>query len=248
MEDQKQHWADLAKFGQVASVIDPNDTLGFKNRYIVDLRNSVFKKNLLLNKGVVVDLGCGTGNLSKLLANDTIKVIGIDISFDLLKFAVFQNNPKWTMFIQYDGNHLPLKNNSVNYVTTYVVLNHVKENNHLVELLKEIHRILADDGKLICIEQIRKFSKYIPEDFKHQRSETDFRNLFLQSGFKVEEMKFLRHGKFPLIYIIRLGLIPVKFFSIIAKIDKFFASIFNKPTFSYIDTLFVLIKSQKSNG
>jgi ubiquinone/menaquinone biosynthesis C-methylase UbiE len=243
MIDQKQYWTEIAKYGPMASVIDPNDTVGHKNKYIVSIRDQAILNILPTDKKIsLLDFGCGSGNLSKSLSGRCRKLVGMDISFELLKFAVQQNDPSMASFLQYDGKTIPLQNNLFDYAVTYVVLNHIIDDNHLTSALKEIHRVLSPQGKMICIEQTRKAGQLTDDDLKNQRSVEQFTKIFNLSGFHLEKVEFIRWARFPLVYAIRYGLIAAKHFETVAKLDKWYSSIFNKPRYSYVDTLFILRK------
>lgn len=245
MIDQKQHWANNAKLGPLASVIDPRDTLGWKNSYIAAIRDEAILNILSKDKSLkILDFGCGSGNLSKAIASTSFRIIGIDISFDLLKLATQQNNLQESSFLQYDGTTIPLKNQMIDYATTYVVLNHIIDDQRLSGALKEIHRVLGPHGKLICIEQTRKVGQLTDNGLKNQRSVEQFRSVFNLAGFRIEKIEFIRRARFPLIYAIRYGLISRNFFKSVAKLDKLYSSIFNKPRWSYVDTLFILSKER----
>lgn len=243
MLDQKKYWEDSAKFGPVASVIDPRDTLGFKNKYIIFVRDQAILSVLPKDKRLsILDFGCGSGNLTKALASDVRRVVGVDISFDLLRLAKEQNDPQVSSFLQFDGHSVPLKDQRFDLALTYVVLNHIVNDDHLIKVLKEIHRVLAPQGKLVCIEQTRKTGALTDNELKNQRSLDQFEKAFNQAGFRVEKREFIRRARFPFIFPIRWGWIDPKHFGLIAKWDKVYASIFNKPRCSYVDTFFVLSK------
>lgn len=60
----------------------------------------------------LLDLGCGTGMLSTMLANKMFRVYGLDISFDSLK--VLQQKQASLPLIRADAEHIPLADNSLN--------------------------------------------------------------------------------------------------------------------------------------
>lgn len=243
MVDQKKHWDNSAKLGNLASVIDPNDTKGFKNQYIAYLRDEAIRSVLPHQKILVMDFGCGSGNLCQTFASGECYMVGIDISFNLLKLAVQQNDPDRTAFIQYDGTVPPFKDGCFDYIITYGVLIHIVDNGQLTEILKKLKDLLKKDGKCVFIEQTRRFSTHTQNNFKYQRNVSEMAGLFHDAGLNTEKIEHLRRARFPLIYLIRYGLIPARYFKQVAKLDGFFARCFNKPVFSYVDTMFVLKKS-----
>lgn len=243
MEKQKKHWAEVAKLGAFAAVVDPNDKQGFKNRYIVGIRDNALLEFLPDGPIELLDFGCGTGNLSKSFASQQRRVTGIDISRELLDIAIDQNDPSFSRFLLYDGGELPLEPDSFHVATTYVVLNHITDDDELESALKNLHRVIKGAGRLICIEQTRRKSKLTYNGIKRQRSVRDFTDIFRRSGFQVDRIEHLRKGRFIGTYLVRYGLIPPRYYSSVAKVDRFFADLFPAPNFSYVDTLFVLKKS-----
>lgn len=248
MKDQREHWAQTAKFGALASVIDPNDTQGLKNLYIAQLRDQVLVRALPKSDFALLDFGCGSGNLSKSLASDKRKVTGIDISPELLDLAIQQNDPSCCEFVLYDGGDLPLDNQSFDYVATYVVLNHIVDDKQLCKTLRNIGKTLKDDGRALFIEQTRKTTKITYGGIKKQRSVADFADIFENSGFSVEQVAYVRKARFLPIYLIRYGLVPKRLFPFFANLDRWFANKFSSPRFSYVDTLFVLKKNGIQGG
>ena len=248
MEDQKEHWAQTAKFGALASVIDPNDTKGLKNLYIAQLRDHVFVRNLPTREIELLDFGCGSGNLSKSLASESRRITGIDISAELLNLAIQQNDSSFCKFVLYDGAEIPFESQSFDYVATYVVLNHIVDDGQLTETLRNVSRVLKDDGRALFIEQTRRKEKTTADGIKKQRSVADFTNIFDHAGFTVERIEHLRKARFLPIYLIRYGLIPKGFFPFIARLDRCFTRLFSSPITSYVDTLFVLKKHGIEGG
>ncbi len=248
MKDQKDHWAQTAKFGALASVIDPNDTKGLKNLYIAQLRDQVFVRNLPQSDFTLLDFGCGSGNLSKSLASENRKITGIDISPDLLNLAIQQNDPSLCEFVLYDGGDIPFENQSFDFVTTYVVLNHIVSDRQLITTLRNIGKTLKDNGRALFIEQTRNDASVTPDGIKKQRSVADFTQIFEDSGFLVDRVEHLRKARFLPIYLIRYGLIAKSLFPFVARLDRWFASTFSSPRFSYVDTLFVLRKNGLDGG
>lgn len=248
MKDQREHWAKTAKFGALASVIDPNDTRGLKNLYIAQLRDSVLLRVLQTNDFSLLDFGCGSGNLSKSLASENRKITGIDISPELLELAIEQNDPAICKFVLYDGGDIPLDDQSFDYAVTYVVLNHIVVDHQLVKTLCNIRETLRDDGEALFIEQTRKKTTLTYGGIKKQRSVADFVDIFERAGFAARRIEHVRKARFLPVYLIRYGFVPKALFPFFARLDRFFASLFSAPRFSYVDTLFVLKKNGVGGG
>jgi 2-polyprenyl-3-methyl-5-hydroxy-6-metoxy-1,4-benzoquinol methylase len=106
LKTQRDYWNELAQYGQHASVIDPNDTLGHKNAYIMGLRDRALLEVIRPQEQshLILDFGCGSGNISRLLATYKQRVVGIDIAQNLLRYAT--QDTDGCVFLRYDGQHL----------------------------------------------------------------------------------------------------------------------------------------------
>lgn len=240
MEDQKKYWGDVASLGSLASVIDPNDRRGHKNRYIVGIRDRALHERLPRGNAAILDFGCGSGNLPAALADHTRHFTGVDITPELITLAREQNDPAFTDFILYDGGVIPLPDNTFDAATTYVVLNHITDDEQLVSSLREVCRLLRPGASMYCVEQTRRNTTVTEQGLKKQRSVADFTTIFAKAGFRVSGVAHLRKARFPGIYLIRYGLIPAAMYRALAWVDRRLATVFSRPRTSYVDTLFTL--------
>jgi len=97
----------------------------------------------LANQLKVLDLGCGVGYGSLMLAQTAQSVIGLDISYLTLP----TNNPSSNVnFSCSQSENLPLANNSVNLVVSLQVIEHIQNDKRY---LTEINRVLTQGGCLL---------------------------------------------------------------------------------------------------
>jgi ubiquinone/menaquinone biosynthesis C-methylase UbiE len=108
---------------------------------------------VLLKKvsGIVLDIGCGTGRQSILLANRGYRTIGIDISSEMIKIAgakSYGNNKNKNIdFLIATAEALPFKSCSVeSVISMFGALNHVVRYHQAYE---EIARVLKPRGVFI---------------------------------------------------------------------------------------------------
>ena len=187
---------------------------------------------------LILDFGCGTGNIGHLLVAHQQRVIGIDVSDNLLQYTVRHSGEEECLFLRYDGETFPLQTESFDFAVCYVVLSHITSDMNLLQVLQQIHRVLKPHGRFIVIEQTRR--RRVDNAIKVQRTRSEYCNLFKQSGFHVTQMEDIRSGHFPLIYLLRLGWIPQRFFPWVARLDKHSCQLMASPVFDYRDTAFVL--------
>lgn len=113
---------------------------GYYNALIAELKNIIYKKN----PNVVLDLGCGEGSLTSMLANENYTTIGVDISKYAINVAAKRD--KRSKYIVASINNIPVENKSVDVIINcFAPLDET-----------EADRILKDDGILIKITPAEK--------------------------------------------------------------------------------------------
>jgi ubiquinone/menaquinone biosynthesis C-methylase UbiE len=174
-----------------------------------------------LKKGMMIlDLGCGTGNISsQLLEFVSVKSIGVDKSYSMLKKA----KAKALHVLCADAEHImPFRENSFDVVIGAYVIHHLKNRDALI---KECFRIL-DNGSLIFLisshDQIERMHPVI-KDFFPKLVELD-KKIFpeiseLEYFFKTAGFKNIRHEEL----IIRKIRIDLKY---LEKVKNKFISTF----------------------
>lgn len=98
-------------------------------------------------KGTVLDLCCGTGQLSYALSQMGYHVIGIDGSEQVLQFA--RKNAPNCKFIQSDARSFSLEEQANIAVSAYDSLNHIMNLQELQQAFKSVHASLKDGGVFV---------------------------------------------------------------------------------------------------
>lgn len=244
MNNQIDHWERLSSHPPDASVIDPNDRLGHKNRYITGLRNLAVLERLPApaRDQPVLDFGCGTGGLSAAIASAGHAVVGLDISPGLLSRTPERQIATDHVFVRFDGQRIPLADDSTSAVVTYVVLNHILDDGHLHKVLSELHRVLVRGGRMVAIEQVRRRARIDPKVWQHRRTIDQFARLFSAAGFVPVSREILRYGRLPTTYAVKLGLIPSRWWPALRAVERLLGKTVGVLPWDYSDTCFVLEK------
>ena len=132
-------------------------------------RESLLLERLQLEGAQVIDIGCGEGWLTQLMAPETRRVIGIDPSVTALERANAAKKTTNELFLLASADHLPLDSGWADIAIYYNSLHHVPAALQR-KALKETVRVLADGGLLCVVEPVASGSAY--ELFKPVDDET----------------------------------------------------------------------------
>lgn len=111
-----------------------------------------------MQRGIALELGCGAGRLTKRLSADFVNVIAVDVSEGMLAYArvhIPHANINW---IRYDGEKLPVEDESVDAVFSCHVLQHYPSNFEQRAAFKEIYRVLKQGGSIMIHLPLHQFS------------------------------------------------------------------------------------------
>jgi ubiquinone/menaquinone biosynthesis C-methylase UbiE len=103
--------------------------------------------NSLLGKRIL-DLGCGMGGLTVALAKEKLDVIALDFNPDYCKITKLRGE-RYKLkveIINSMGEYLPFRNESIDIVCLFDVLEHVQEP---IKVLNETYRVLKPSGGAI---------------------------------------------------------------------------------------------------
>lgn len=236
LNDKPAYWDSFADHALDAAVIDPNDTRGHKNSYISSVRNTAILEALQsANPQIsILDFGCGTGSLLEALSAEGLDPIGVDISPGLLKRCRDRNIQKAPRIVQMDGKKLPFRDATFDAITVYIVLMYIADD-ELVQLLHEFARVLKPNGRLVVMEQFRRHGRLVIEQGKLHRDLGSFMHIVDLAGLRKQSVVVFRHGHFPLIYFIRIGLIPRRFWKYIRLLERELGRLFGIFPWDYAD-------------
>ncbi|KPL16089.1 MAG: hypothetical protein AMS26_05890 [Bacteroides sp. SM23_62] len=144
---QKKPGREVRKyFDEIASQWDSMS----KEFYSEKVRESILSMIIPEPGHMIADLGAGTGFVTEGLKDGPASIIAIDKSGEMLKHmkAKFRDSTN----IDYrtgDANHLPVKDNIIDYALANMYLHHV---DNPPNAIREIYRILKSGGKVILTD------------------------------------------------------------------------------------------------
>ena len=109
----------------------------------VDFIENIFWKN---KPKKILEVGCGTGNYTKILLKRGYEVTAIDISEDMLKIARGKCTCK---FIEGDIRSVSINDKFDVCIAMFAVMGYITKNSDIIKALNNIHRHLKPNGILI---------------------------------------------------------------------------------------------------
>ncbi len=113
----------------------------------------------LVRKSPVLDLGCGNGRHAAYLEKRGFEVVCADISWGMLSVAGRRFKGEK---VQCDAAHLPFRDRSFSTVLYLATLHHLPSRELRLRSLKEVRRVLKEDGEAI----ISVWALFQPRFFK----------------------------------------------------------------------------------
>ena len=224
-------WKDNAKYGDLRSVIDSADDRGLKNKYINLLHHKILSDAFgdSLKGKMVLDLGCGIGRFTEFLQFCGADITGVDFCEDMLSFYTGCKK------ICAPVNKLPFKNESFDVVLSVWTLQYV-DKTMLIEVIKEINRILVPEGKIYLIEQLSKhgydsvFSRYL----------FDYIDIF--KNFVLIDSRSIMGERDLIVEIVKRGFIPELGFPILMPYHLLMTKNLTLNNSDYIDQFMIFKK------
>lgn len=216
------------------NLADPGDTLGYKTDYISLVQSKALQRYVGFGSGSAVDIGCGYGRMCDALAALGYTVTGLEPSERILRVAkTLRPQHEWHVGCMPE---LPFADEAFDLVCLFNVARalHLMK---IAEVCQSAARIVKPGGRLVIIDNLRKHDiRYLPE--------TWFDETFARDGLQPVLKVPIRASRWPVIYLIRYGLIPRRWFDAIARWElRRMARKTRVPRFSYYNYLFIYEKS-----
>ncbi len=130
----------------IKKTYNKSDSSFKKSKLINNDYTDLIKKHVNKNS-VVLDLGCGSGRLTKSINSIVKKIVGIDFSDELIKSAKKNSCASNIDYLVMDGEKLSFPKHSFDVVVSHAVLN--KKMCRAERALKSAFNVLKPGGKVI---------------------------------------------------------------------------------------------------
>lgn len=203
---------NLSKTHQVYE--DPEIIAGFWER----TKDFAMKKqlndfiSLIGSRGKILDLGCGAGRDSRILAEKGYEIVGIDYSNEMLKSArKLHGDLKNIHFRKMDMRKLDFKNRVFDGVWASASLLHIPKK-EIPKVLREVRRVLKPNGYFFVAVKKGEGERMVASEKYGKPMERFF------SFFEVEELRsFLERANFEVVNKQMETIGDTKWIQIIAK-------------------------------
>lgn len=202
MIDSKEIYKEKSKetFGKQANNYD----LTYNGRHSIRLYESLMKKIKSVNPKKLLDVGCGTGTMISMLAEDkNISLAGIDLTEEMLNVARERLGNRAELKLG-DSENLPWDNNSFDTIICSNSFHHYPEPmkvlNEMLRVLKpKGHLIIGDPTMPVIFRQLCNYSlKYSKQGDYRLYSKSEMDELLRKCGFKLSSFEKVTYNSFVL--------------------------------------------------
>lgn len=131
-----------------------------------------------IKDGILLDLGCGTGNVTELLAQSGFDMIGIDNSGEMLDIAMEKRDDSGLdiLYLLQDMREFELYGTVKGVVSICDSMNYILDDDDLLDVLKLVHNYLDNEGIFIFdMNTMYKYRELLADNtFAEDREESSF--------------------------------------------------------------------------
>lgn len=165
----------------------------------------------------LLEIGCGTGHWSKYFSALGFSVLGVDISFEMLK-KTFRKRIPWAEFVQSNAHDLPLHNDMFDIAVLITAIEFIDEPHNAIE---EAVRCLRKPGGRLLIGTLNGKSRLNKRRLAKNEIPYHKASMLSIKGFKD---LLTPYGK-PTIYTCAFSLNPVRPIPLVDPIFDSFAKV-----------------------
>lgn len=129
----------------------PADGKGTGNNYAIETDDNVIKENLHQEQNTILDLGCGTGTLTQLLAAQGYDMIGIDNAQEMLQIAIEKRDSAGLdiLYLLQDMRTFELYGTVGAVISVCDSVNYLLEEEEIVQTFRLVNNYLFPQGLFI---------------------------------------------------------------------------------------------------
>lgn len=163
---------EYTNFSKVYDVLMDNVNYKEWGKYLLSLLNE-YK----VNNGLILELGCGTGNICEYLAKKGYDVIGVDNSLDMLNIAREKKDDSGLdiLYLNQDMREFELYGTVKAVISSCDSLNYITEKKDLLKVFKLVNNYLDPGGVFIFdLNTEYKYENIGDSVIAENRNETSF--------------------------------------------------------------------------
>jgi ubiquinone/menaquinone biosynthesis C-methylase UbiE len=175
-----QSWAERADKGELSAVISPTGPER-SNQFVhsTQIVGARIAAALAPRTGVVLDFGCGTGRFLRYFGAKGYRMVGTEITLEMLRNARRFGVPSRSMLLRTDGISIPAQARSIDLIWCCTVLRYslLVENPVYADIAREMYRVLKPGGQVVNLEM---YVDNPPETFVRDFEATGFTTRFVR--------------------------------------------------------------------
>ena len=206
-------------FNQAAAVYDEWFSTPMGRYYDLVEKRAINRALKNVSDKKLLEIGCGTGHWSKYFSALGFSVLGVDISFEMLK-KTFRKRIPWAEFVQSNAQYLPLHSDVFDIVVLITAIEFIDEPHNAI---KEAVRCLRKPGGRLLIGTLNAKSRL------NKRWLTKNEIPYCEASMlSIKDLKDLLvpYGK-PMIYTCAFSLNPTRPIPVVVPIFDLFAKNIN---------------------
>jgi len=216
------HWGRIWRLERKHGPLDPSTLRLMKTRTLIYRKMYIEMISYFggLKDKTILDVGCGTSEYLKWLADDSERLVGVDISVEMLKLCR-EDMRKSIVVIVADALHLPFRDGVFDIGTTFQSLHHFPDwKKALTEMVRTAEQVslYEPNEDSVFHKLMHYFRKIFRVEKRFKQTDEDYGLVeFQASGFSSTRIIPFLNKRGINAKVLVFGYIPV---SLLAKISK----------------------------
>lgn len=185
----EKNFIPALRFKSLNNLFDRFLKVSMKEKFI---KNELIYFSKLNNNQTILDFGCGTGTLIKMILDKIpeLNIIGLDIDQNILNIASQKLKLYNPQLIKYNGTNIPFSDNYFDKVLTSLAIHHIYTENKIL-IFSEISRVIKKGGKIYILDFVKPkdvYAKFVTSILKmtepiHDNIDGKIPGMLYESGF-----------------------------------------------------------------